>query len=73
MAKSGKTSFVVSNDKNPSVKLKPGQKFKVTAVKLVDSRLNAIKKIGSRLCGGTSTCLALVDIGDDVINPNPMK
>jgi len=69
MATKKKTSFIVSNSKNPTVTIKPGQKLHVTTVKLVDTSLKPIKKIGSRLCGGTSTCLALINIGDDVINP----
>ena len=69
MAKAKKTSFIVSNSKNPAVTLKPGQKFEVTTVQLVDHSLKPIKKGAARLCGGTSTCVALVNIGDNVSNP----
>ncbi len=69
MAKSNKTSFIVSNSKNPSVTLKPGQKFQVASVQLVDPSLKPVKKVAARLCGGTSTCLALIDISDKVSNP----
>ena len=69
MASSKKTKFIVSDKKNPEVALKPGMKLHVTTVQLVGRDLRPLKKIGSRLCGGTSTCVALLDIGDDVINP----
>ena len=69
MAKTQKTSFIVSDSKNPSVTLKPGQKFHVTTVQLVEPTLRPSKKVAARLCGGTSTCLALVNIGDELTNP----
>jgi len=69
MAKSNKTYYIVSDSKNPSVTLKPGQKFQVSSVQLVDSSLKPIKKGTARLCGGTSTCVALIDISDKVTNP----
>ena len=67
--KSKPMRFIVSDEKNPSVVLKAGMKFQVTAVELVDTSLKRIKKGGARLCGGTSTCVALVDISDRQINP----
>jgi hypothetical protein len=38
---------------------------------LVAPDLKRIRNIGARLCGGSGTCMALVDIGSDVINPAP--
>ena len=66
-----KIKLVATNEKNPNVKLKPGMKFEVAAVQLLDPSKGKIKKRGARLCGGTDTCLALVDIekGD----PAPRK
>ena len=58
------TKLIVSNDENPKVELKAGTKFKVETIELVDAPLQPIKKGAARLCGGTSTCLALIDIED---------
>ena len=60
------TKFVVSKDKNPKVELKPGQKFQVNTIQLVDVTLKKSKIGAARLCGGSSTCLAIVDISDNV-------
>ena len=54
--------FIVSKEKRPKVALKPGQKLEVVSVALLDANLKKPSKIAARLCGGTSTCLALVDI-----------
>jgi hypothetical protein len=54
--------FIVSNEKSPKVAVKPGQKLEVVSVSLLDANLKKPKRVGARLCGGTSTCLALVDV-----------
>jgi hypothetical protein len=54
--------LIISNDKQPKVSVKAGQKLEVVSVALADVNLKKPKKIGARLCGGTSTCLALVEI-----------
>lgn len=59
--KKSKHTFVVSDEKNPKITVKPGMKLEVVTVSLVDSTLKKPKKIAARLCGGTSTCLALVE------------
>jgi hypothetical protein len=64
-----KLTLIVSDEKNPSVPLKPGMKLDVISVKLADPSLKPSKAIGGRLCGGSGTCLALISVGDDVINP----
>jgi hypothetical protein len=71
--KSASTSvrFIVSDDKSPSVALKPGMKLNVVSTMLVGPDLKRARNIGARLCGGSGTCMALVDIGSDVINPAP--
>jgi hypothetical protein len=63
--------LIVSEDLEPSVTLKPGMRFEVVSVPIVDPRLALSKAIGSRLCGGSGTCLAIIEIGQDVINPQP--
>ncbi len=59
---SGKTYLIVSDDAEPAIKLKPGMRFEVHATTVVDTELKASGKVAARLCGGTSTCLALVEI-----------
>ncbi len=68
---SRKITLVASDEKQPSIKIKPGQELRVTAVSLVGPNVDKLRSVGARLCGGSGTCLALVDIGSDVINPNP--
>jgi hypothetical protein len=63
--------LIVSEDLEPTVTLKPGMRFEVVSVSVVDPRLALSKAIGSRLCGGSGTYLAIIDIGQDVINPQP--
>lgn len=58
----GKIKFIASEEKNPTVKLKPGMKLEVIAVDLVEPTLKASKKVAARLCGGSRTCVALVEI-----------
>ena len=71
MAKKDKITLLASKDKQPAVNVKPGQQLRVTAVVLQGPEAAKMKKAGARLCGGTSTCVALLEIGDDVINPAP--
>jgi hypothetical protein len=68
-SKKQKMTLIASPEKNPAVALKPGQRLQVTTVTIQGADLENIKKAGARLCGGSGTCLALVDIGADVINP----
>lgn len=60
--KAGKMKLIVSDDPRPAVSLKPGQKLQVTAVSVVTPDLKKCGPIAARLCGGTSTCLALVEL-----------
>ncbi len=57
-----KMSLIDSADKAPKIAVKPGMKFEVQSVSIIDSDLKKPKKVAARLCGGTSTCLALVEI-----------
>ena len=61
--------FIVSNDKSPQVALKPGMRLNVVSTVLVGPDMRRIRNIGARLCGGSGTCMALVDLGSEVINP----
>ena len=71
-AKSGKSSksrirLIQSDKRDVRVQLKPGMRFEVTEVSVVDADLKKPTKVGARLCGmGTNVCLALIDIESDV-------
>jgi hypothetical protein len=58
-----KVNLIVSEDKKPLGSVKVGQKLQVVAVSLTGGKAGSVKKaIGARLCGGSGTCLAVVDI-----------
>jgi hypothetical protein len=57
-----KSHLVVSEEAEPAIKVKAGMRFEVHSVVVVDEELQASKKVAARLCGGTSTCIALVEI-----------
>jgi hypothetical protein len=68
--KSPTVRLIVSDDKRPEVALRTGMKLEVVALELLGPDLKRIKNIGARLCGGSGTCLALIDVGHDaVVNP----
>jgi len=58
-----KLSLIVSDEKKPAVKLQPGMKLDVVSVSLVEPTLKAARARAARLCGGTDTCLAVVEVG----------
>jgi len=54
--------LVASDETSPPLKLKPGMRFEVRASTIVDTELKPAKGVAARLCGGTDTCLALVEV-----------
>jgi hypothetical protein len=62
MATKNSLTLIASDSKNPVGKSKPGTKLQVVSVALAGSASGKRPKIGARLCGGTSTCLAVVEI-----------
>lgn len=60
-----KVKLIVTNEKQPKISIKPGMRLEVIAIELADTELKKAKGIAARLCGGTSTCLALVEVGPD--------
>ena len=54
--------LIESDDAEPGIKLQVGMRFEVRATNIVDTNLKGSRKVAARLCGGTSTCLALVEI-----------
>lgn len=58
---SSKLTLIVSDDKTPAVSLKPGKKLQVVSVRLADPAMKKAQPVAARLCGGTSTCLALIE------------
>lgn len=62
MAKN-RVNLIVTDEKKPLGSTKPGQKFEVVAVTLTGKKAGPVKKaIGARLCGGSGTCVAIVDV-----------
>lgn len=61
--RSATAHLVVSDDSAPKLPLRAGMKFEVHATTLVEPTLKgSSKKLAARLCGGTSTCIALVKL-----------
>jgi hypothetical protein len=56
--------LIDSDDAEPTIKLKPGMRFEVHATTIVDTELKPARKVAARLCGGTSTCLALIEVSE---------
>ena len=56
-----KHTLIVSNEKSPKISLQPGMTLDIVSVKLAGPTLKAAKPMAARLCGGTNTCLALVE------------
>jgi hypothetical protein len=59
-----KLNFIVSEEQKPSVALKAGMRLDVVSVSLVEPTLKPSRARAARLCGGTNTCLALMEVGD---------
>lgn len=57
--------LVVSNDTNPAISVEVGTQIEVVGVSLIKPTGQvAPSPMAARLCGGTSTCLALIKIAD---------
>ncbi|WP_029032298.1 hypothetical protein [Salinarimonas rosea] len=54
--------LIETDDPEPALRLKPGMRFEVRATTVVDPELKPVKKSAARLCGGTNTCLALIEV-----------
>jgi hypothetical protein len=60
---SEKVNLIISDHKKPLGSVKPGQKLQVVAVTLSGAKAASTKKaIGARLCGGSGTCIAVMDV-----------
>jgi hypothetical protein len=57
-----KVSLVVSKEKKPLGILKSGQKFQVVSVSLAGGKGQGKPRLAARLCGGSGTCVAIIDI-----------
>ncbi|MCM5680504.1 hypothetical protein M8A51_13295 [Schlegelella sp. S2-27] len=69
-SKVGSMHLIVSDEKNPAVKLKKGMRLEVREVAFNTPELKKVAQ-ASRLCGMGGACMALIDIGADVVNPVP--
>jgi hypothetical protein len=60
---SKKVNLIVSEHKTPLGPVKAGKKLQVVAVTMSGTKAPAVKKaIGARLCGGSGTCIAVMDV-----------
>jgi hypothetical protein len=57
--------LIVSDDEKPEIRGKQEGGHEVVSVSLVEPNLEKSSRIGARLCGGTSTCVAIVDVGEE--------
>jgi len=55
-------TLLASDSKNPIGTSKPGTKLQVVSVALAGHSAAKRQKIGARLCGGTSTCIAVIEL-----------
>lgn len=63
MSKSTTIQLIVSEKKEPKVAIKAGMKLEVVAIQLIDPELKpSVPTAKATLCGGTSTCLAIVEV-----------
>ena len=69
----GKLTLLASKDKNPKVTLKAGMQLNVVTVKLTDPKTMKPAKLAARLCGGSGTCLALIDCAEREENFPPLR
>lgn len=61
-AKQEHIRLIVSDEEKPKIEHPHGSKAKVVSVSLVDPKLAKAQVTAARLCGGTSTCLALHEV-----------
>ena len=71
-SKVGSMHLIVSDEKNPAVKLKKGMRLEVREVVFNTPDLKKIAQ-ASRLCGMGGACMALTELGADVVNPAAKK
>lgn len=59
-----KITLIASDNSNPNIPVAPGLQFKVVTVDMYDASTQKPAAVAARLCGGTSTCLALIDVSE---------
>ena len=57
-------TLIVSDSVNPTISVAAGHRFEVVTVDMYDASNQKPATMAARLCGGKSTCLALVDISE---------
>ena len=63
-ASQSKITLIVSDSTNPTISVTAGHRFEVVTVDMHDASTQKPAAMAARLCGGTSTCLALMDISE---------
>lgn len=56
-------TLIVSDEENPKMESGSETKMQVVGVSLMDPEFKKPQATAARLCGGTSTCLAVIDLG----------
>ncbi|MDQ1829791.1 hypothetical protein [Massilia scottii] len=58
----GEVHLIVSDDASPSIPMEPGKTWRVTTVSVVAPNMERSNAIAARLCGGSNTCVALIEV-----------
>ncbi len=61
-AKKAKIQLIETDEAYPTIQLEAGMRFEVATVSLVDAELKKPKRFAARKCGGTSSCLAIIQL-----------
>ena len=60
---SKKVHLIVSDEKEPNIIAKPGMKFEVVVVQLVNPKMEPSAPIAkATLCGSDSSCVAIIEL-----------
>ena len=57
--------LIASDDEKPDITGKSKDGYDVISVSVVEPNLQPSARVGARLCGGTSTCVAIVEVGEE--------
>jgi hypothetical protein len=55
--------IIVTDEKKPELERpRGGKRYKTVSVQVTDPTLKPAKAVGARLCGGTDSCVALIEV-----------
>lgn len=64
-SKSRGMKLIATDEEKPDITGKHEGKYDVISVSVVEPNLQPSARVGARLCGGTSTCVAIVAVGEE--------